>query len=372
MNGKEQVILSMKRSIALVLVFLLSVMVYSGTAEVASIDARVVQINAYGQAKLDITEPDFTAAGFDLGDIVTVTFGSFTGDMPVFNGYYADRGEFMLRVDPYEADIKLCVNYGNFSEMTGSKAGDAVTIVMKEKGGALEIQEISNLFYSDNRADFASDVVFANFRPVAEGKLYRSASPVDNKANRAPYADRLIQEAGVQTVVNMADSPEKVAELIAAEDFNSPYYRDLFENGNVFALQMSTDLASGDFAADLVKCFTFLAERNTPFLVHCREGKDRTGFAVMVLEALMGWNEEQIVADYMLTYTNYYGIEPDTPKYDMIVEKNIREMLRMMQGADHGTSPEEISLKAAAETYLLSNGLDEEALTQLEEKLTPE
>ena len=30
-------------------------------------------------------------------DIVTVTCGSYIGDMPVFNGYYADRGSCMLK-----------------------------------------------------------------------------------------------------------------------------------------------------------------------------------------------------------------------------------------------------------------------------------
>lgn len=127
---------SMKKHIALILAFLLFIMTGSGTAEAASIDATVVQINKYGHARLDITEADFTRAGFDLGDIVTVTCGSYVADMPVFNGYYADRGECMIRVDPNTGNISLCVNYGSFSETAGVDAGDAVTITMKEKDGA--------------------------------------------------------------------------------------------------------------------------------------------------------------------------------------------------------------------------------------------
>ena len=359
----------MKKRMALILAFLLTIMMASGTAEVTAVDASVVRINEYGHARLDITEEGFTRAGFDLGDIVTVTCGSYVGDMPVFNGYYADRGNCMVRVDPNEGDICLCVNYGSFSDMTGVGAGDAVTIAMKEKGGARTTQEVNNLVYSDDRADYASDVVFANFRPVAEGKLYRSASPIDNKANRAHYADRLIQEAGVQTVMNMADTPDTIAAFITAEDFDSPCYRELYEAGKVFALQMAIDFTSEDFAAGIVKGFSFLAEGNTPYLVHCLEGKDRTGFAIMVLEALMGWNEAQIVDDYMQTYTNYYGIEPGTEKYDMIVEKNIREMLCIMAEVENGTSLEDINLVTAAETYLINHGMDEETLKLLEGKL---
>ena len=359
----------MKKHIAIILAFLLTVMTASGIAEATAIDATVVRINEYGHARLDITEADFSKAGFDLGDIVTVTCGSYVGDMPVFNGYYVDRGNCMLRVDPNEGDINLCVNYGDFSETAGVGAGDAVTITMKEKGGALSTQEINNLVYSDDRADYASDVIFANFRPVAEGKLYRSASPIDNKASRAHYADRLIQEAGVQTVMNMANTPETIAALITAEDFDSPYYRDLFEAGKVFASQMEIDFTSEDFAAGIVKGFSFLAEGNTPYLVHCLEGKDRTGFAIMVLEALMGWNEAQIVADYMQTYTNYYGIEPGTEKFDMIAEKNIREMLCIMAGVENGTPLEDVDLKTAAENYLIRYGMEEEILKMLEGKL---
>lgn len=359
----------MKKYTALILVFLLSLCWVPAMAEAAAIGARVVGIDKYGQAQLNITQADFTGAGFDLGDIVTVTCGSYTGDMPVFNGYYVDRGACMLRIHPHEDRIILCINYGNFSEMASVGAGDAVTIAMREKGGALATQEINNLVYSDDRADFASDAVFANFRPVAEGVLYRSASPIDNKANRAHYADKLVQEAGVETVMNMCNTPGAIAALIAAEDFDSPCYRDLFEAGKVFALEMTIDFTSEAFAADIVKGFSFLAEGDTPYLVHCREGKDRTGFAIMALEALMGWNEAQIVADYMLTYTNYYGVEPGTDKYDLIAEKNIMEMLCVMAGLEPGASLAGIDLKTAAEAFLLRHGMPEDAIHQLEAKL---
>ena len=195
---------------------------------------------------------------------------------------------------------------------------------------------------------------------MAEGILYRSASPIDNKTNRAHCADSLIQEAGVRTVMNMADTPEVIVALIAAEDFDSPYYGHLFESGKVFALEMATGYTSGAFAESIVKGFSFLAEGELPYLVHCLEGKDRTGFAIMVLEALLGWNEAQIAADYMQTFTNYYGIEPGTEKFDLIAEKNIMEMTRVIAEPEYGSSPEGTHLKKAAETFLLTHGMDAE------------
>ena len=71
----------------------------------------------------------------------------------------------------------------------------------------------------------------------------------------------------------------------------------------------------------------------------------------------------------MQTYTNYYGIRPGTEKYDMIVEKNIQEMLRIMAGLEYGTSLENVNLLTAAETYLINNGMDEETMKLLEGKL---
>ena len=357
----------MKKWICAILALLLIVPV-SVVAEAAEISGKVIEIDEYGVAQTDITNEDFYNAGFDLGDVVTLTAGSFTGDMPCFNGYYADRGSCMLRVNPY-THISVCVNYGNFAEMAGLGVGDAVTIMLKEKGGALQIQEINNLVYSDDRADSVSDVAFANFRPVVAGKLYRSASPVDNRIHRAQYADILIQEAGVRTVVNLSNTEEEIVACMAAEDFASPYYKSLYESGQVIALGLGIDFAFEDFAKGIVKGFSFLAERDTPYLVHCLEGKDRAGFAAMVLEALMGWSEAQIVADYMQSYFNYYGIEPGTDKYDLIVEKDIKEMLRIMTGLEAGTSLVETDLQASAKDFLLSNGMAEETLKRLEAKL---
>jgi len=52
-----------------------------------------------------------------------------------------------------------------------------------------------------------------------------------------------------------------------------------------------------------------MASADGPYLVHCLEGKDRTGFVCIVLEALMSATYQEIVDDYMLTYNNYYHID---------------------------------------------------------------
>lgn len=46
-----------------------------------------------------------------------------------------------------------------------------------------------------------------------------------------------------------------------------------------------------------------LAERESPSLLHCLAGKDRTGLAAALIHNLLGVHQDDIVADYLLTNT---------------------------------------------------------------------
>ena len=359
----------MKKTIALLLCLSLFCCLIPAFCESVELTGKVAKINKYGHAMLDITIEAMENAGIVLGDVVTVKVNGFEGDMPYLNGYYVDRDETLVLASPGHSDISVCFNYGNFSEATGAAVGDPVTITLKEKAGALTLQEINNLVYSDARDDYASDEIFANFRAAIDGKLYRSASPIDNQHNRAATSNRLNEAAGVKSVMNMSDTEEEAQALLAVEDFDSPYYKALYEEGNVVALGMSIDFISDAFANGIVKGFTFLSEHETPYLVHCVEGKDRTGYAVMLLEMLAGFDTDAIIADYMTTYVNYYGIEVGSEKYDMLAEKNIKEMMRTVAGLEKGADLEGIDWQAAGEQYLLSIGMDAEAVSRLKANL---
>ena len=364
----------MKKLLALMLCCVLALCALPVFAEEISVTGEVIDVEKYGHALLDITIEDFTSLGFELGDIVTVKAGTYEGDMPYFNGYYVEKGEYMLRAYPGHTFIAVCINYGKFAETAGIGIGDEVTISLKQKAGALTVQEINNLVYTDAREDYESDEEFANFREVtlggiAAGRFYRAASAIDNKHNRAGYADRFIETAGVNAVMNMANTEEELAALLTAEDFASPYYKALAEGGKVIALGMPVNFSSDEFAEGIVKGLTFLSENDAPYMVHCTEGKDRAGFASMLVEALMGASEGEIVRDYMLSYVNYYGVEEGTEKYDMIAQKNIMEMLWAVTGLEKGASLEGVDLAKAAEDYLLSHGMAAGAIEALKTKL---
>ena len=371
---KEETV--MKKLVSLLLCCALLCVFVSVLAENPAVTGKVTEVEKYGHARLDVTIEAFTAAGFELGDIVTVKAGTFEGDMPYFNGYYVDNGEYMVRAYPGHETIAVCINYGKFAETAGIGVGDEVTITLKEKAGALTTQQVNSLVYTDDPADYDSDEIFANFRPITfggigEGKLYRSASPVNDEHGRGAIANRLTEQAGVKAVMNMADTDEEIAGFAAKEGFDSAYYLDLVQGGHVIALGMPINFASDEFAEYIVKGLAFLSSQETPYLIHCTEGKDRAGFGAMIVEMLMGAAEEEIIQDYLVSYLNYYHLDPenDAEKLDMIAAKNIREMIRTVAGLEKGAPLEGVDLAAAAESYLTAHGMDAEALQTLKEKL---
>ena len=362
---------------------LLCCMMLAGTLAVAfaeeaaiTVTGKVTEIEKYGHALLDVSIADFAAAGFTLGDVVTVKAGTYEDDMPFFDGYYVDKGAYMVRAYPGHEFIAVCINYGKFAETAGIGIGDEVVITLKTVAGALDVQVMNSLAYTNERADYASDEIFANFRAVTvgqigEGKLYRTASPINDENNRAAIANALVEAAGVKSVMNMGDTDDEIVAYAAAEGFASEYYKGLYDAGNVIALGMPVNYDSDEFAAGVVKGLTFLSGKEAPYLVHCTEGKDRAGFTSMLLAALMGATKEEIIADYMTSYVNYYGIDPvaEADKYNMIAEKNVVDMLRVVCGLEKGASFDGVDLAAGAEAYLAGHGMAPEAIEALKANL---
>lgn len=58
----------------------------------------------------------------------------------------------------------------------------------------------------------------------------------------------------------------------------------------------------------------------------------RCGIASAVLECFMGASYDEVVADYLVTYYNYYGIQPGTEKAANIAKYGIVSALQTMFG----------------------------------------
>ena len=95
-------------------------------------------------------------------------------------------------------------------------------------------------------------------------------------------------DAGITSIVNMADSEAKMRSY---DGYAMTYYSQCV----IMPLDMAMDFTTDDFRQKLAQGFRFIAENEGPYLIHCNEGKDRTGFAVALLEALMGADINEII-----------------------------------------------------------------------------
>lgn len=342
----------------------------------SAVDATVVEIEKYGHAVLDITVADLTASGYALGDVVCVRTAAHSLEMPYYNGYYCPPDELMLRGATPQSPVAVCINYNSFCEQYGVQVGDTLEIRMVQKEGMLPMQEICSLQYNCDRASYADDATFANFRMVTAGrignnKLFRSASPINDEFQRAACASGFITDAGVATVLNLADSREEILEHFASFSFDPVYYRGLYDAGQVCALDLGANFRAPDFSAAVTEGLIFLSNNEPPFHIHCKEGKDRTGFVCMLLSALMGAGLQEIVDDYMLSFYNYYGVdkEKEPDRYQAILDYNLYPMLCHVAAVEDSSMLAQVDLEEAVTQYLLEAGMPREALSRLKEKL---
>jgi len=337
----------------------------SEESSVLALSGTVTEIEKYGHALTSIPIAEMERAGFAFGDIVTVTFDNgFTVDAPYLPDYFVEQGEYLVRGYSGHTYVAVCISYGKFNEVNGIDVGAKVTISMKEAAGYLTEYEMHRLERTNNRADYPSDEVFANFRSIqmgriADGVLYRSASPINPEIGRAAYADRLAKATGIATVINLADSVKDLEGYFTGEEFNSSYYKTLYDAGQVCYLNLSMAYTSEEFMTKLGEGLIFLSENEGPYLIHCTEGKDRAGFTIALLEALMGGSLEEIREDYMISYINYYGVEKNSDKYYLIQGANLDAMLRSMAGLEKDADLTGVDLTAAAAKYMVSCGLSE-------------
>ena len=342
----------------------------------------------YGNIELDISTEEFMKAGFAYGDVVTVDVNGNSYEMPVCSNYNdVDTRKMLVRATEGASSVIVAINYGQLAVDAGLAkpntdpavsdkyvAADGVTypvkvtITMKDKGAYFAEWDARQLPQrtGDRNADMyknLTDAEFANVRAIettgmGEGVLYRGSSPINDAVEgRNPYADAAAKAAGIKTFINLADSE---AAAKAYPGWEGSYY----STQDAVFLNMPVAFTTDAFKTGLANGYRYIASSETeaPYYMHCTEGKDRCGIASAVLECFMGASYGEVVADYLVTYYNYYGIQPGTEKAANIAKYGIVSALQTMFGVEDLSKAD---LQAEALDYLLEIGLNAEEIGSL-------
>lgn len=343
-------------------------------------------IDKYGGLHFAMTSGEFLSSGFALSDVVDLHIAGQSVAVPVVANYrHVQPGELALvavadtnrplfaTVFYGDAAAKLAIARKTDSDGTREPVAGVVfpldvVIRLAERGGFIPPVSAAELKRTNNRADYPklSDEDFANFREVsaphiARGRLFRSSSPVNPALGRNTFADAAAQKAGVKTVVNMVDAEAEAKAFPGWSDAYAARCETLFR-------PMGVNVGDADFAAGIRDCCRFMARHEPPYLIHCKEGKDRTGFACAVLELLQGADRDDMIRDYLATFRNYYGLADDSAQMKRLAS-DITKNLQMAFGLE-SLPNSATDLADAVRAYLLKTGLTPDEIKALQEKLS--
>ena len=340
--------------------------------EILSVTVDALEDPEFGAISLGCNIAEFLQIGFEVGDScdVELSNGFRLEDVPLYNGYYVRTGEPLICLYPgYEHPAFTHANIGKLWTSAGVQTGDTVTVTLRESGKYADVQNTLSAVYSNDRNDYVSDIVFSNFRELSGGELrsgmfFRGVSPIDDRNLRAACTDGLIRNNGIGFILDLADTEEKAASY---PFFPGSRFEELYAEGKAACLGLNSDYRSPDYAQKLADGFRAMMKQNQSVYIHCLEGKDRTGFVCILLEALAGADYEELLRDYMITYENYYGInETATPeKYAATIQIRFRDMLDWLAGVPDGSELSGQTFEKQAVDYLLRAGMTDTEIESL-------
>jgi len=170
----------------------------------------------------------------------------------------------------------------------------------------------------------------SNLREICMGNispktLYRSNHPICN-GDQVKDIILAASSANIKTILNLVDSPQALQWKITA----CPWYKKLFDSGNVIALNISMDFNTADkkFCKKLKDGLEFMIDREPPYLIHCEAGIDRTGFLAIILEAFMGAKFDDIAKDYMLSFVDNSEYSANDHKNGILFVRKLFEPIK--------------------------------------------
>ena len=191
----------------------------------------------------------------------------------------------------------------------------------------------------------------------------------------------VIKKAGAKTIIDMRSEEEvKMFPDNCPKDFNYihfPLVEDNLSFNNISSPSMQAfaeSVAEGyknivlSHGENLAEVINIIADsvKDGGVLFHCTSGKDRTGAVASVLYYMLGVSEEDIIADYEVSYTynknradKFMNDFPQYRKYRSVVlseAETMCELIKLYKDKD-------------IENYLISKGMKKQSLEYLKEIL---
>jgi protein-tyrosine phosphatase len=187
--------------------------------------------------------------------------------------------------------------------------------------------------------------------------------------------DAQLSELGIGLVVDLREPGERGVVSHGVEVAHVPLYRLPGGPPQSGTLEQVYDFLLTERAAQLAEAVAAIADSESPVLVHCTAGKDRTGLVVALALLAAGRDDDAVVADYALSSgvvrAARHSIVDDTLRRLGLDADDHAAALRL-----HLDSPAEamrhalgtITALGGAEALLLRGGLRAEQLRALRRK----
>lgn len=318
----------------------------------------------FGNIDFELDQQQLESKGINYDDLLKFTIHNPDGEDTIFEAAfvknYNEVGYFAPCLCNYTGkQDRPEISFGIMKEKNNPDilVGRDVTIEVLEKGGYAKTRSLVDVANKLTYEELGDDnLAYANFRDVTavgtiasyipSRRIFRGSSPFNYKSNpdgRNLIADAYLKVYDIESEISLANSDIEIQNFmdeLKIERPDSPTYNYYYDSMNqelpyktFFAVNIGSDYydistpgRNGSLVRDVIH---YIAERVTktgyesmPFYFHCNEGKDRTGFFAMILEALCGVPLNDIVSDAMLTFKNYYNVSKvnNREKYDCLSE----------------------------------------------------
>jgi len=294
---------------------------------------EVTGLSSYNQPKLDLEAKEIFDAGLSLGSTFTVITETEVFESAILLKSYLGMFMFDIFVN---VEKDGTVSIGCVGKLISAEVGSTVQLVYSGVSERYMSTPLYNENYSNDVKDYPSEAVFANFYEVtggeiAPGIIYRSFSSLNSteKDSRSSYVNALAEEVGIEYLIALSYSDKSVKDAITKAE---GYCIDLCKGGNYIAPSMGY-LYFQQKEKD-TQVLRAMIDNDGPYLIHCNVGRDRSGFVVLLLQALCGCTAEEMQECEARALCNLYNIEYGSKEYNTVVSCTYDRNLYLIANPD--------------------------------------